>query len=80
MTCLDRDKWLSDRDKRACLPLHLKFFGEGCWDIGRGVVEILREGCWDNQRGVLLSVPQIYRVDEEDFIYVEFEKNDFILV
>ncbi len=52
MTCFDRDKWLSDRDKRARLFLHLKFFDERCWDIERKMlryqernVEIIKEMC-----------------------------------
>jgi hypothetical protein len=52
IACLDRNKWLSDRDKRARLFLHLKFFDKRCWDIERGVlryqeggVEIIKEVC-----------------------------------
>ncbi len=35
IACLDRNKWLSDRDKRARLSLHLIFFDEECCCIRR---------------------------------------------
>jgi hypothetical protein len=52
--CLDRDKWLPDRNKRARLSLHLKIFR---WEVSTYSVrnvEIIDEKCWGIQRDVVL--------------------------